>query len=225
MRYFIILISFICLTGTSQAQDSNTLNINANAEVFVPADKIAFHINLNAEAETPQEAYNLHKKREKVLVDLLKKHDINEKNIDFEPISISRTNESRYNNSDKESIHTRQTVTVSLDDFGLYEKIQLTLIANNFDEFSGNFMSSETKKGENEALKKALQLAREKANIIAGESGLTITGIKNISYSYNQGGPQPMMEMTARKSSGSLMEFNQTLSITANISVTYHFEE
>ena len=226
MRYLIIVFSFWCLNGISHAQDTaNTININTTAEVLIPADKIAFQINLNAEADTPQQAYDLHKKREKVLVDLLKKHDIKEENINFEPISITRVNESRYNSSGKDYVQTRQNVTLTLNDFSLYEEIQLTLIENDFDEFNGNFMSSESKKGEDEALKNALKLAREKANIIANETGLTISGIKNISYSYNQGGPRPMMEMTARKSSDSLMEFDQTLSVSASVSVLFNFKE
>ncbi|MDZ7681974.1 MAG: SIMPL domain-containing protein [Fodinibius sp.] len=225
MRYIIILLLFLSITGTSQAQDANTININATAKVMVPADEIAFQINLNAEAETPQEAYDLHKEREKVLVELLKKHDIEEKNINFEPIAISRIHNAQYSSSGKDVIRTRQTVTLSLDDFHIYEEIQVTLIASQFDEFSGNFMSSETERGEEQALQQALRTAREKANTIAQETGVTISGIKNISYSYNQSGPRPLMERSAMKSSDSLMDFAQAVSISANVSVTYNFEE
>lgn len=223
MRYFIILISFIFTTGVLQAQ--NIISINASAEVSIPADRIAFNITLNAEGETPQKAYNLHKEREKVLVELLKKHDIREENIDFEPISITK----RYNNhppsNEKQRVITRQRVILSLDDFELYEKIQITLIENGFDEFSGNFLSSESKKGEDEALKKALKTAREKADIIARETGLTIDGIKEINYSYNQDSPRPMMEMRATSDSGSLMEFDQSVSVSASVSVSYNITE
>lgn len=223
MRYLIFCLSLFIITGSAKAQ--NVININATANVLVPADKIAFHVNINAEGDTPQQAYDLHKKREQVLVELLKKHNIKEQNINFEPISISRITEGRYNGEPKEFVRTRQTVTLSLDDFSLYEEIQLALIENGFDEFNGNFRSSKTEQGEDEALKKALKLAREKANIIANETGLSISGIKDISYSYNQDGPRPVMEMAMQKSSDSLMEFDQTVSISASVSVTYNFNE
>ncbi|PAU93089.1 SIMPL domain-containing protein [Aliifodinibius salipaludis] len=223
MRYFIILISCICITATTQAQ--NVISINATAEVLVPADKIAFQINLNAEGDTPQEAYNLHKEREKVLVQELKKHDIKEEDLTFEPISINKTYNGSYRNEENKRIQTRQNVIVTLKNFDIYEEIQITLIENNFDEFSGNFTSSEAEEGENEALKEALKIAREKAEIIANETGVTITGIKNISHSYNSRPPRPMMEMTSAKSSDSLLEFDQSVSVSANVSVTYKFKK
>jgi len=222
MRVFTFLWVFFFAAVSAQAQ--NEININTTASVLVPADQISFRITINAEADTPQQAYELHKKREKVLINLLKKHKIKEKNIKFEPISINRINEGRYNNTEKEYVRTRQTVVLTMGDFDQYEEIQLTLIENEFDEFSGNFMSSRTEQDEEEALKKALKLARSKAETISTETGLSITGIKNISYSYRQGPPQPVMEMAAMKSSDSLMEFAQTVSVTASVSVTYGFE-
>jgi len=222
MRALTFLWVFLLAAVSAQAQ--NEININTTASVLVPSDQISFRITINAEADTPQQAYELHKKREKMLVNLLKKHKINERDIKFEPVSINRVNEGRYDNKEREYIRTRQTVVLTMDNFDLYEKIQLTLIENDFDEFSGNFMSSKTEQGEEQALKKALKLARSKAETISSETGLTISGIKNISYSYRQGPPQPMREMAAMKSSDSLMEFAQTVSVTASVSVSYGFE-
>lgn len=223
MRYFIILISCICITTATQAQ--NLISIDASADVLVPADKISFRITLNAVAETPQEAYNLHQERENVLVNLLKEHNIEEENIDFEPISISKSHSNQYRGQENQQIQTRQTVMLSLDNFDVYEEIQITLINNDFDNFSGNFKSSEANEGESKALKKALQVAQEKANIIAEEKGLTILEIKEISYSYNQGPPRPMEMRATGGKSDSLMEFDQTVSISASVSVSYAFKE
>lgn len=223
MRYFIILICIIFTSEAAHAQ--NTISINASAEVLVPADKISFRIILNAEAETPQEAYALHKKRENVLVEVLKEYKIQDNDIDFEPITITKKYKNRNSNNRKELVTTRQIVILSLGSFELYEKIQITLIENGFDEFSGNFISSESKKGEDEALKKALKIARQKADIIAQETGLTISGIEDINYSYNQTPPRPMMEMRSSRDTGSLMEFDQSISISASISVSYNFEQ
>ncbi len=224
MRHFILLLTIFFIAGTAQAQNENVISINASAEVLVPADQITFHINLNAGAETPQEAYDLHKEREKALVEALKSNDIAEENIDFEPISISKTYNNQYPREEGEvHVRTSQSVILKLEDFDTYEEIQIVLIENGFDEFSGNFSSSELDQGRDEALKKALDSAREKADIIAGETGLTITGIKNVTYSYNQGPPRPMMMEARAKSSDSLMEFDQTVSVSATVSVTYNF--
>lgn len=224
MRVLTLFISLFIFSTSAFAQQE--ISINAAAEVQVPADKIIFQINLNAEGDNPQETYELHKEREKVLVEQLKKHDIKEEDLKFDPISINKTyNGNRHTNQEKR-IQTRQSVTLTLDDFDIYEEIQITLIENDFDEFSGSFTSSKSKKGEDEALKKALQQAREKAELIAEESGVTIKGIKNINHSASSGPPRPMMEMTASKASdGNLLEFDQSVSVSANVSVVYNFEE
>lgn len=223
MRALTLFLALFIFTATGQAQ--NEISINAAAQVLVPADKIAFQINLNAEGNTPQEAYDLHKKREKVLVRQLKKHDIKDEDLNFEPISINKRYNDSYRDKEKKRIQTRQNVILTLDNFDIYEQIQITLIENNFDEFSGNFTSSETEKGKNDALKEALKVAREKAEIIASETEVSITGIKNISHSYSSRPPRPMMEMTAsRAADSSLLEFDQTVSVSANVSVTYTFK-
>lgn len=225
MSYLITLLSLLFITGTSQP-DPNIISISAEGHVEVAADIIQFNINLNAEGDTPQETYDLHKEREKVLVEQLKKHDIKEEDLKFDPISINKTYNGNRNTNQGKRIQTRQSVILTLDDFDIYEEIQITLIENNFDEFRGNFTSSESEKGKDEALKKALQQARAKANIIAEESGLTIKGIKSINHSSSSRPPRPMMEMTASKASdGTLLEFDQSVSVSANVSVTYEFEE
>jgi len=225
MRVLTFLFALLACSGPLQAQ--HEISINASSEVMVPADKIAFQINLNAEASTPQEAYDLHKEREKVLVNQLKKFDIKDEEINFEPITINKRYDNSYPKKEDKRIQTRQQVVVTLDDFDIYEKIQITLIENNFDEFSGNFLSSESKEGEDKALKKALKIAREKAEIIAGETGLTISGINNINYSYSQRPPRPMSMdmMRAQSAESNLLQFDQTVSVSASVSVTYTFKK
>ncbi|WP_138430118.1 SIMPL domain-containing protein [Fodinibius saliphilus] len=227
MRVITILFSLLVFIGTAHAQNQGQISVNASAQVLLPADIISFRINVNAEADTPQEVYKLHKERERVLVELLKKHDIKDKNINFDPISIHSQYDRSYQNRKKKRIRTQQAVILSLGSFDIYEEIQLTLIKNNFDEFSGSFSSSKKEKGEDNALKKALKLAREKADTIADETGLTISGIANINYSYNQHPPRPvkMMEQAAMPSSGSLLQFDQTVSVSARVSINYDVEE
>ena len=225
MRRLTLLLSLILFTGVAHAQQKQkkTISINASATVEVPADQIAFNININAEADNPQQTYSLHKEREQVLLDLLKKHDIKEENIDFEPIGITRVNR---RNEQKDQVRTSQSVTLTFSEFEKYEEIQVTLIENNYDNFNGNFMSSEMDTGKDEALKKALKTARTKAEIIAQESGLTLTDIQNINFSYHQRPPRPMDLMSGyakMESSSMVSEYDQSVSVSAQISVNYGF--
>jgi uncharacterized protein YggE len=92
MRYFLISLILLLLPFTVLGQENDIITISSQGSVNLPADIIRFTININADENTPEKAYNLHKKKEAVLVDLLKKFEIKEENINFEPISVSKKN-------------------------------------------------------------------------------------------------------------------------------------
>lgn len=223
MRALILLLTSFLAFGTVQAQD-NTISINSSATVDIPADQLVFNININAEADNPQEAYKQHQKQEQLLLDLLTEHQIKEENISFQPISISNINTHR--DLPEPRIRTRQQVSLTLSDFDRYEEIQIALIEGGYDDFNGQFISTESDNGKDQALKDALNSARQKAELIAEQGGLSLTGIHSVDFSYNQSPPRPMMmEMAARDdASGSLIsEYAQTVSVSASVSVKYNF--
>jgi uncharacterized protein YggE len=218
------IFSFVLLALPTFVFAQGVISVNASSEVQVPADKISFTINVNAEAETSQKAYELHQDREKVLVGLIEEFNISEESIKFEPVSV--TKDRNINHSQKNGqVRTNQRVVLTLDDFDLYEKIQVELINNNFDEFNGKFISTKEENGKDEALKKALKLVREKAELIAEETNTTITGIKEIYYSHSQTPPRPVHakeEISMSYKAGSIMDYPQSLTIQVHVSIYYH---
>jgi uncharacterized protein YggE len=236
-RSFKILFSCFCLiflancNTTAQSVIENpqrTISINMSATELIPADLIIFSININAEEKTPEAAFDTHKKREAVLASLLKEFDIKEEDINFEPIRMNkRTN---YNNRQEEvTVNTNQQVSVSFSDFEIYEKIQVSLIENGFDSFNGNFSSTKMEKGKEKALVSAIQKAKERAAFIAEQSGVKLGEITTINYSEHQvNRPQRSVEMKLFESpddAPSMMDFAQTVSVTANISLVFKIED
>lgn len=227
MAYLFIILSFLLFSGNSQAQTDNdhSLNISAEGQVEMPADIIKFNINLNAEADSPQEAYDLHKKREQALVRLLDQYNIKEKDIHYALISISKVNNNNYNLQHKQAptYQTRQAVNLTLTDFDAYEKIQLALIDNDFDSFNAFFATSKAEQAKDEALKKAIRTAKEKASLIAEEAGVNLGSIKHISYSDNSAQPVFRMEAKAFQApdAGELMKYDQSVTISTNISIEF----
>jgi hypothetical protein len=205
-----------------------TISINMSATELIPADLIIFSININAEEKTPEAAFDTHKKREAVLASLLKEFDIKEESINFEPIRINkRTN---YNNRQEEvTVNTNQQVSVSFSDFEIYEKIQVSLIENGFDSFNGSFSSSKLEEGKDKALVSAIQKAKERAAFIAEQSGVKLGEITTINYSEHQVDYPPMfMEANMglfKSDAPSMMDFAQTVSVTANISFVFQIEK
>lgn len=222
---------FLILFTASQsfAQKDPVISVTGQGEVELPADIIQFNINMNAEGDTPQDAYNLHQKREKVLVQLLEQYDIQEKNIRFQPISINKSFTDEMvpgqGRQRKEIFRTNQQVSLELSDFDVYEKIQVTLIENDFDQFSGNFRSSEQVEGEDQALRNAIQQAQKKAGIIADEANLTLGDIQSINYHDVQYSPRGQLEsMAMRADSQSLMQYEQTVVVRASVSIQFGIE-
>lgn len=217
--FFIILFSLLSLTASAQS-DQNVLSVSTEGTIELPADIIQFNINLNAEDDSPEEAFQLHQKREEALVQLLKKYEIDEKDIDFEPVSISRSRHHMRPDKEKITYRTNQMVTLTMRDFDSYEKIQLGLIDHGFDNFSGSFTSSKIEAGQEEALKKAIKSAKEKARLIAQEAGVSLGPVKNIHFNDQQ--PRPMRVQayaSMRESADQLMNYDQTITVTTSIQV------
>lgn len=205
----------------AQSEQPKTIHVNMSATEMLPADLVIFNIYINAEADTPQETFKQHKAREAALARMLKQFKIEEENITYEPISINK----RYRDSSKTSV-TRQSVTITFDDFSLYEKIQIGLIDNGFDSFNGQFSSSKLQEGKDEVLVKAIEAAREKAEIIAKSAGVKLGGVRNINYGDHQVSTRSVnaFEMKAMASDASMMDFPQTVSVTATVNITFDIE-
>lgn len=223
MRTSILTTLLLFLTLSLHAQHSpSSIQVNATGQVQVPADMIRFSIQVNAEGSSPQQVYDLHKKREATLVELLREYEIAEEHIRYRPISITSVNDNRRQAGDP-SVRTSQQVNLTLEDFEVYERIQLGLIESGYDQFNGNFSSTQADSARDEALAKAIEEARRKASLIAREAGVTLGNILEISYG---GATFPseramMMSDMAVSESADLMEFSQTVTISSSISIRY----
>ncbi len=231
MKKGILLAAFMMIglgcsaTAQTTNEENGTINISMSATEYLPADRIIFNINLNAEDKTPRQAYQKHKQQEELLARLLKEFDIEETDIKFQPIRVDKMY--RNNRNDMYS-RTNQQVSVTFDDFDIYEEIQLTLIENNFDSFNGSFSSSMLEEGKEKALLNAIQSARERAMMIADASGVEIGNVYTINYSEHTVQPMQGAQMEMRMmadSAPSLMDFDQVVSVTSNISIQFRIAD
>lgn len=217
----LLIFGMGCATQARQLTNNEKISINMTASEAVEADLIVFNININAEAKSPQEAFAQHQQREELLASLLKEFDIDEENINFQPVRMNK----RYTNDrNSQFTVTNQQVSVTFSDFDIYEKIQLSLIENNFDSFNGNFSSTKIAEGKDKALLAAIQSAKEKATLIAKASGVELGSIITISYSDYTVTPSRNFarnEMMTMDASSSMMDFDQVVNVTANISIEF----
>lgn len=223
----LLFFGISCTTLAQQPVSERTITINMSASELLPADLIIFNVTINAEGETPQEAFDLHRERESILAGLLKDLNIREENIDFEPIRMNRrqVNGNRYNNQEPQYVtNTNQSVSITFNDFEMYERIQLTLIENDFDTFNGQFSSTKIAEGKEKALISAIEASRERAELIAQTSGVEVGDIYTINYSDHQVSiPRKVnsMEMMSMAADATMMDFAQTVEVRSNINISY----
>lgn len=203
------------------AMSQRTLHVTASAKVLLPADLIQFNITISAEAKTAQKAYQKHQQLEQELVSLLEKYNIDEEDIQFQPMSISEYREG-YGESYTTYYQTRQTVTITFSNFDIYENIQVALIGHGFDQFSGNFLTTQKKKGMDKALRKAIQNAKDIAQLMAEEAGVQLVKVKSMSYSENTVRPyaSSRVALAAAETQG-LLQYSQTVAVTARVSMEF----
>ncbi len=221
------LLLLLAIAGcSSHAQvterGDRTITISMSASEILPADLIIFTINVNAEAGSPQQAFQMHQQKEGILAGLLKEFDIEVEHIRFQPVQINRG----MNSQREQVVRTSQQVSVSFSDFDLYERIQLKLIENGFNSFNGSFSSSEMEIGKEKALMAAIRAAKDKAGLIAETSGVTLGEIRTINYSDFKVIREVRTQSMAFNASGSsLMDFDQTVEVTANIEISFSISD
>ncbi|WP_234572652.1 SIMPL domain-containing protein [Rhodohalobacter sp. 614A] len=220
---FLLVALFTDASSQSSDYDSR-ITVDAVGEVQVSADLIHFRVNITQFKEDAREAFQIHKEQEQYLTELLLEEGIADSNITANPISISHIR--RYNNTGESGYETQQQVLISLDDVTQFESMQIKLIENGFTNFSGSFTSSEIKQASDEALKKAVEEARKKAEILADAAGKSITDVLTINYHSSRpyAARAESVQMAFDASGGSLLQFERTISVTENVSVQFRIE-
>lgn len=224
LRIFIFfLLGFsLCETAYSkQYQHFNntpSVTIQSTGVVTIPAEFIRFRVNLNVFSKNLNDAFDQHKEQEAYLAKLIKENSFNDGELIFNPINISATR----NRSSGDGFSTQQIVVFSVTDFDLFEEIQRKLIESGFTNLNGNFGANQTEEIHDKALRKAMENARDKAEIIAASAGKKLGDV--LSVEYGSGRPQPVAyrEMSFDvQSAGQLSQFEQTITISESVNVQF----
>lgn len=221
------IFTFLCFdvnaqnNSESDVQDSDFITISSSGEALVPADFAILTINISVTNPDAERAFELHKERESFLANLLTELDLPDDKISYQPISI------RPNRQRDEAVHsaTSQSIQLELDDFDQLSELQVLLISNEFDNFSGSLASTQMEKANSEALKKAVENARADAEILAEASGKTLGNVLWIDHT-SDGGYRPAMvseslQFRAADSGPSLGDFSQTITVQKRIQIRF----
>jgi|SRR5690625_3022601 len=211
----LLILTFFIFTSTVYSQKRVT--VDATGEVMMDADLITMNVQMISSGESAEEVFERHKEQERMFAALIKEHGL-EESLVFQPMRIGI-----HHIRDKKEYRSNQTAQVMLEDFELFEQLQVILIENGFDQFSGNFTSSDLEEGERLALKTAIATAREKADLIAAELGQRVGDVHTVEHAVYRVMPYQEGIQMARSmdSSGALTQFEQTVPVSATIRITY----
>ncbi|MCG2588269.1 SIMPL domain-containing protein [Rhodohalobacter sulfatireducens] len=224
LLFAISILSFLNLPAQPNPDESR-VTVDATGEVLVPADRIHFRVNITQFKQDAREAFQLHKEQEKYLSELLLDEGIADSNITANPISISHVR--RYSNTDQSGYETQQQVMIVMNDVTQFESMQIKLIENGFTNFSGSFSAANLDDASDQALQKAVEEARRKADLLAEAAGKQITDVVTINYHSSRpyASRSGNMEMVAYDAgSGSLLQFERTIPVRENVSMQFRID-
>ena len=213
-----LAILFLLIFTATDGLAQSTITVDATGEVHVPADIVNFQINIRVTGRTPAEVFEKHKEQEDFLAGLIRDHGLDGDKLNFQPMNIS-SRQSR----DSRDYMSNQQVHLQLDDFDLYEEIQVLLIENGFENFSGRFSSTRIESGEDEALDLAIANAKSKAERIAENIGKSLGEVESIDHTAARivRGFEMAHFTAMRAESDSMIQFDQTVPVSSNVRIVF----
>lgn len=235
IKYFITtLLLLIISTGNVLAQINlqsnelvgNYITISATGEAVVPADIAFLSINISVSNADAEQAFELHKERESFLANLLTEMDFEDEKISYQPISI------RPDRQRDGAVHaaTNQQIRLELENFELLSELQVQLISNGFDNFSGSLASTQIERASRRALRQAVANAKADAELLAEAAEKTIDQVLWIEHSSDRSfRPAVMSDNIQLRGSStigpSLGDFSQTITVQKNIQIRFLMTE
>ena len=228
-KLIILFVALMMLFSAASAMAETTITVNGSGEVRVSADTAVISLGVNARDKDVLKAQQqVNEAIAEIRTELLNQ-GVEEENITTEYINIYAVYD--YQNGEEllaayNASNTLAVKVTNMDSVGALIDAAFTAGANTLNGIS--FSASDTTEAESEALKKAVEDARTKAEILAQASGLRITGIQTISengvYSYeNSVGNYNAKMMDMAESAGTVVQAAKMI-VNASVNITFTAE-
>ena len=184
MKHITLLLLFITFSTFGQIiSPDNRIVVLGEASIEIPADRVVFNISLRfTDSTNIQTAYSKHKKAENQLLEFLKSNSIPNKNVSYTLISVGQQTDFDSETRKRTfSFGTTQNISVTIEDVKKYAEFMMKLISAGFTEVSTSFTSSQENQFKELLIKKAIETAQKKAEIMAKTSNRVIQRILKVS--------------------------------------------
>ena len=185
ITFLLFSISVFCL-----ASEKSLINISAEGKVKAQPDMAIFNLSIQTTELDAQQAHNRIDSQVKTLLKKLKKFDVKEGSLDSSQTSIQA--EYDYSIKPKQLLGYRVSRQVSFNLIDLKQLDSLATTVSKLDHTNLNniqFSVQDAQYFEDLALINAIQLAKQKAELIANEFGVDIGKLSSVSHQVSQNSP------------------------------------
>jgi len=239
---FVLLLFIIYLVGFRRTKGSEAtpsffgqVSVQGMATITAIPDVANISFEISTKEATPQKAKEANDATYFKLNDVLAKYDIKEKELKMNYININPYYDYVGGKSTIAGYQARKTITVKIKEIEKYGSFIDDVLKIGINSIhSVEFSLDDTKEAKNNARKKALEAAREKAELYASEVGKKIVDVVEISEEFSNMRYNPVANFRNNlKSSGrggdetmdaSLQEERGSISVEASISAVFAME-
>lgn len=223
------------MTSTfAQQSDSKekmrTISVRGEGMIATAPDQIRLSVSVNTQGQTASAAMRSASGKTQEILALLKSLGVDEKNIQTSRVNVSPIYDYSkqiqpppiigYNSSNDFSVLFKGKL---MDKVGEFMDKAVTAGASNFGGLQ--YEASKQRELEREALKKAADDAKARADVLAKQLGVSLGQVMTISESVSGGGPVPIMMKGAMMDASSAAPVMQgELSIRAEVHVVFELK-
>ncbi len=226
-----ILIILFSGTGFAQSDHVNTVIVSGVAEIYVIPDEAVINMGIKIWDEDMESAKKRFYENSYKLSSLLNKYNIDKNLIKTDMIQIEPTYKNfaktNYEGDIINGYRFFKRISVTVKDIEKIEQMLSEIIYSGATNLYGvDYRSSEQRKNKDEARKEAINAAKEKAEMLAGELGQSIgkaIRIEEPSYGNPLGRQANVMQMSSQLEGGPDMHPGM-IRVTATVNVTFELK-
>lgn len=235
----LLFIMYLIVSKNGSSADVGHVSISGSATVNVAPDIANVSFGLSTKEKTAQAAKEANDAMLKSLNEVLKKYEIKESELSMNYINIRPYYEYRSNNNEIVGYVAQKTITIKIREIEKYNNFIDDLLKIGISDINSvDFAVENIKNVRNQARIKAMENAREKAELFASSISKKIVDVIEISESdvsvrYSQANHKSnyssvaMLQnsmMDANEAGGAVQEERGNIAVSASVSVVFVME-
>jgi uncharacterized protein YggE len=204
------------------AQHDTTITVSADGQASAQPDLAVINIGVQAQGATAREALTKHNDALNAVMAKLKDLKIGDADVQTTGFSIYPNYGA--DGRQVESYNASSNLTIKVEDMGNTGTVLDGLVSAGANTAGGiSFTLKNDQQLQAQALANAVANARPKADAIAKQMGVSITGVSSIVENDVNSGPRPMMDTAMSSASGSVPIASGDLTVNANVTVVFSY--